>query len=477
MSADGERARTILCVDDDDATRRAIEMMLRRLGYEVLGAPSALGALQALASARIDLVISDMRMPQLGGMELLELMQQEGYTAPVIMLTGHGSIELAVAAMKAGAINFLTKPIGFEQLEITVEHALDVCRLRDENAALRAEVVTHRAKTDIVGESVALSRALEKVKAAATSRATVLLQGESGTGKELLARAIHELSDRSGRPFVRINCAAMPDGLIESTLFGHERGAFTGAVKRTLGAFERADGGTLLLDEITEMRLDLQSKLLRVLQEREFERVGGSAPIHVDVRIVATTNRELGAEVAAGRFRHDLFYRLNVFPIVIPPLRERIEDIPLLAHRFAAHAAAEGKKTIDGFAPDALELLRSYGWPGNVRELQHAVERAVILATEPVLKAHHFAQLRGSARPAIGIAEASAVSGVPPEVQDDRHAFRFETLSLADIERQVVERSLIVAKGNRTRAAELLGVDVRTLRRKLNPADESEGTA
>ncbi|MDB4898689.1 MAG: sigma-54 factor interaction protein [Gemmatimonadetes bacterium] len=469
-AAVAEPKPTILCVDDDDATRTVIMAMLRRLGYEVLGATGVLGALQTLAVSRVALVISDMRMPQLSGLDLLELMRQEGYETPVILLTGHGSIEQAVTAMRAGAVNYLTKPILLAQLEVTVAQALEVARLRDENAALRLEVQSQRSSHDIVGESAAITRALESVRAAATSRATVLLQGESGTGKELLARAIHQSSDRSRRPFVRINCAAMPEGLIESTLFGHERGAFTGAVKRVLGAFERADGGTLLLDEITEMRVDLQSKLLRVLQEREFERVGGSSHIRVDVRVVATTNRDLKAEVMAGRFREDLYYRLNVFPIIVPPLRDRVDDIPLLAHRFAAHAAAEGHKTIDGFAPETLELLRRYPWPGNVRELQHAVERAVILATGPILHPHNFPQLRVDALAALGSLGAATPPEATVDTADGGHPFRFRDLQLAAIEREVVERALALVDGNRTRAAELLGVDVRTLRRKLNPA-------
>ena len=463
----GTAAPTILCVDDDEATGGAVAMMLGRLGYHTVTSPGVLEALQVLARQKTALVISDMQMPQLSGLDLLEVMQQQGDATPVILLTGHGSIEHAVAAMRAGATNYLTKPISFEQLEITVAHALEVGRLRTENATLRAELHTRRTDHDIVGGSPALARALEQVKAAATSRATVLLKGESGTGKELLARAIHQLSDRADGPFVRINCAALPEGLIESTLFGHERGAFTGAVKRVLGAFERADTGTLLLDEVTEMRVDLQPKLLRVLQERELERVGGSDTIRVDVRVVATTNRSLTDEVAAGRFRQDLFYRLNVFPIVVPALRDRAEDVPLLAHRFAAHAAAEGRKAIEGFTPDALALLRSHPWPGNVRELQHAVERAVILAGGPLLEPRHFPELQGARSQSAEPARAPLLAADAEETPG--HAFRFPRLTLVDIEQEVIAYALRHSEGNRTRAAELLGLDVRTLRRKLNP--------
>ncbi|HEY5060649.1 MAG TPA: sigma-54 dependent transcriptional regulator [Gemmatimonadaceae bacterium] len=474
---------TILCVDDDEQIRRAIEAMLRRLGYDVTAVADVKTAVQSLGGARFDLVITDMQMPMLGGMDLLDLMRQDGDETPVLMLTGHGTIEQAVAAIKAGAANFLTKPVTLDQLALTVEQALAQSRLREENAALRREVQTHRSDHEIVGESVALLRLMESVRAAATSRATVLLQGESGTGKELLARAIHEQSDRARGPFVRINCAAMPEGLIESTLFGHERGAFTGAFKRSIGAFERADGGTLLLDEVSEMRLDLQPKLLRVLQEREFERVGGAGTITTDVRVVATTNRTLANEVSEGRFRQDLYYRLSVFPIEVPPLRDRLDDIPLLAHRFAARAAAEAKKQIDGFAPETIELLRQQPWPGNIRELQHAVERAVILATEPVLRPYLFAQFRSA--PAVdddnsliyrSCNSAATSSGAETGAADGAgtHVFMFGGLTLADIERLVIDRALATADGNRTQAAQLLGIDVRTLRRKLNGAASPE---
>src|SRR5690348_6207061 len=272
-------------------------------------------------------------MPGLTGLEFLSLLQREGYDVPLIMMTRYASIEHAVAAIKAGAVDYITKPVRAAQLELAVEQALELVRLRRENAALKREIMETRSERQIIGESQAIRRALQAAASAAPTRATVLLQGESGTGKELFARAIHELSERRDKPFIKLNCAALPEGLVESALFGHERGAFTGALKRVEGAFERAHGGTLLLDEISEMRLDLQAKLLRVLQEQEFERVGGTSPIRVDVRVIATTNRDLAAEAAAGRFRQDLFFRLSVLPIALPPLRDRPGDIPLLAHR------------------------------------------------------------------------------------------------------------------------------------------------
>jgi DNA-binding NtrC family response regulator len=390
----------VLVVDDEAVVRAATVRMLERAGHEPVTAEGVAAALQLLRRERVDVVVADWQMPLLDGFDLLELMKVEGLTAPVVMVTAFGGVANAVAAIKAGAVNYLLKPFQSEELELALAQALSVAKLRDENAALLREVQSRRGAVEIVGESFALRKLLESIAAAARSRATVLLQGESGTGKELLARAIHDQSDRRDKPFVRINCAALPEGLVESTLFGHERGAFTGALKRSLGAFERANGGTLLLDEISEMRVDLQPKLLRVLQEREVDRLGGAGPVQVDVRVIATTNRDLAAEAAAGRFRQDLYYRVSVFPIVVPPLRDRREDIPLLAYKFAARAAAEAGKSFQGFAPDALELLRDHSWPGNVRELQHAVERAVILSTDPTLQASLFAQVTLPASPA-----------------------------------------------------------------------------
>jgi transcriptional regulator with PAS, ATPase and Fis domain len=311
------------------------------------------------------------------------------------------------------------------------------------------------------------------VTTAAPTRATVLLEGESGTGKELFARAIHDASDRRDGPFIKLNCAALPEGLVESALFGHEKGAFTGAIKRVEGAFERAHLGTLLLDEVSEMRLDLQAKLLRVLQEQEFERVGGSSPIKVDVRIIATTNRNLATHAAQGHFRQDLFFRLSVLPISLPPLRDRPGDIPLLAHRFAVRIANEIGKEIRGLAPETVELLQRYEWPGNVRELQHAVERAVILSPDSMLQPAAFDGQRFGLTPrgtgpvparSPATAALDGLSGVA--VPDG--AVVLTSLDVGDAESRLIERALAVSGGNRTRAAELLGISVRTLRNKLN---------
>jgi len=468
---------TILHVDDEPSVGLLLEDTLVRAGHRPASAANVVEALQVLAREHVDLIISDYDMVGLTGLEFLSLLQREGYDVPLIMLTEYASTEHAVAAIKAGAIDYVTKPVKPQQLELAVERALEFMRLRRENETLRREVMDFRNERQI-GDSVGLRRILQTVAMAAPTRATVLLQGESGTGKELLARAIHDQSDRRDKPFIKLNCAAVPDGLIESALFGHERGAFTGAVKRVEGAFERANRGTLLLDEISEMKLELQAKLLRALQEQEFERVGGTSPIRVDVRVIATTNRDLAADVAAGAFRQDLYDRLSVIPIVIPPLRDRVEDISSLAYRFAMRSAAEIRKEITGISQEALALLAAYPWPGNVRELQHAVERAVILSREPVLQAHAFdgqqlglvhplarqapartAALSGGATPG---GAASIGGSVPP------NAVVLTSLDIDEAEAALIRRALEVAKGNRTRTAELLGISVRTLRNKLN---------
>lgn len=457
---------TVLIVDGDASARGALTKSLARFGHDTVHAGGAAEALQTLAAHHIDLVICDWQIPGLDGLELLRLLREEHRDVPVIMLTAFGTIEHAVTAMRAGATHYLTKPYQQEQLQLTVEQALAVARLREENRALLRELQGRRSEHEIIGDGPVIRKLLESVASAAASRATVLIQGEHGTGKELIGRAIHAQSDRREGPFVRMNCAALPQALVESTLFGHEKGAITGAPKRVLGAFERANGGTLLLDEISEIPLELQPRLLRVLEERELERVGGAGPIKVDVRIVATTNRQLDAEVRAGRFREDLYQRLAAFPITVAPLRDRREDIPALAHRFVARAASEAGKEIQGFASDALELLTSLEWPGNVRELQQAVERAVILTTEPVLRGHLFAGLRALA--AADGARDNGASTPVPGATDGSHVLALPSLDLMEVERRVIEHALVLSKGNRTRAAQLLGINVRTLRRKLN---------
>src|SRR5687768_129985 len=460
----------ILYVDDEPAVGLILQDTLERLGHIAIGATNVPEALGALSRRDIDLIISDFRMPGLSGLEFLELLREQGRDVPLIMVTGYGTIEHAVAAIKAGAADYITKPLQVDQLQHAVSQALELSRLKRENQALRDEVMEIRAAREIVAKSPAMRQVLQTVSTAAPTRATILLQGESGTGKELLARAIHDQSDRRDRAFVKLNCAAMPEGLVESALFGHEKGAFTGAIKRVEGAFERAHGGTLLLDEITEMRLDLQSKLLRVLQEQEFERVGGTSTIKVDVRIVATTNRNLALAVESGAFRRDLFYRLSVMPIHIPPLRERFEDIPILAHHFAQQTAADLHREITAIAPDALVLLQRYEWPGNVRELQHAVERAVILTQGTALIASSFDTIRAALS-----GPRSSMPGVPAAPTSGPDGVLLSSLDLDDAEATLIERALQVTGGNRTRAAELLGVTDRTLRNKLARQRETTG--
>ena len=478
---------TILYVDDEPSVGLILDDTLRRAGHEPIGATNVPQALQALAQGRIDLIISDYRMPGLTGLEFLAMIQREGYDVPLIMLTGYASIEHAVSSIKAGAVDYITKPVRPQQLELAVDQALQLVRLKRENEALLREVMELRHERQIVGDSMAIRRIMQTVATAAPTRATVLLQGESGTGKELFARAIHDQSDRSDKPFIQLNCAALPEGLVESALFGHEKGAFTGAIKRVEGAFERANRGTLLLDEISEMRLDLQAKLLRVLQEQEFERVGGTAQIRVDVRIIATTNRNLAAEAAAGTFRQDLYYRLSTIPIAIPPLRERKDDIPALAYRFALRTAADTGKTITSITPEGLELLQQYDWPGNIRELQHVVERAVILSTDETIQPHAFEGFRFGLAHSLGgpLTDAQRAMTQDAEValasragQDDGVLVKLTSLNVEEAERQLIEKALAMTNNNRTRASELLGISIRTLRNKLNvPADTDEAKA
>ncbi len=470
FDASSTRMATILCVDDDESISILLAETLKQAGHEPLNAANVPDALAMLARGNVDLIISDYRMPGNTGLDLLAHLEREGIDTPVIMMTGYASIEHAVASIKAGAVDYITKPVRAAQLALAVEQALELVRLRRENAALKREIMETRSERQIIGESQAIRRALQAAASAAPTRATVLLQGESGTGKELFARAIHELSDRRDKPFIKLNCAALPEGLVESALFGHERGAFTGALKRVEGAFERAHGGTLLLDEISEMRLDLQAKLLRVLQEQEFERVGGTSPIRVDVRVIATTNRDLAAEATAGRFRQDLFFRLSVIPVRIPALRERLDDIPMLALRFALRAAADAGKDVAGISPDALALLQQHEWPGNVRELQHVIERAVIMSSDPVLQARSLdaETFRNGRSDGVQRATVTATNGAVNGSGALNGGVVLTSLSLDHAEEVLIAKALEVTGRNRTRAAALLGISVRTLRYKLN---------
>jgi DNA-binding NtrC family response regulator len=442
---------TILCVDDEPSVAVLVERALREVGHEPILANSVAEAMKVVDWRAPDLIISDYSMPNETGLDLLRRLREGSYEIPVIIVTGYASVENAVTSMRHGAVDYLTKPVRAESLRIAVNQALEVVRLRRENEAFRLELRSLRGQRAIVGESDALRLVLDVIATVAPTRATVLLQGESGTGKELFARALHDASPRADKPFIILNCAAMPSNLVESALFGHEKGAFTGATSRFRGAFERADGGSLLLDEISEMQLDLQAKLLRVVQEQEFERVGGDETINVDVRIIATTNRNLEEETNTGRFRADLFYRLSVVPIHTPSLRERRADIPRLANYFLKRAAEQEGKEPTSIEQRALDILQAYDWPGNVRELAHAVERAWILSGGRRLRAEDF---RLPVSPAWSN-PASQSADLP--------------LNLEELERVAIERALEETGGHRSRAAKLLGISERTLRNKLKP--------
>jgi len=447
---------TILCIDDEPSVGVTLEHALAEFGHQAILANSVNEGLKVLAQQSVDLILSDYRMPDATGLDLLEALRQQGFEVPVIIMTGYSSIEHAVLSMRHGAVDYLTKPLRQETLRIAVTNALEVNRLRRENDEFRRELSSLRGPRTIVGESEALRAVMETIAAVAPTRATVLLEGESGTGKELFARALHEQSPRRDQPFVTVNCAALPEGLVESALFGHERGAFTGANARAHGAFERAHRGTLLLDEISEMRLDLQPKLLRAIQEQEIERVGGHQLLKVDVRIVATTNRDLLAEIRANRFRRDLYYRLSVMPIRTPTLRERLDDVPLLAEYFVRNAAASLGIKPPEIPPETLELLQRRTWQGNIRELANVIERAVILCRGGRLLPDAVSEVQG-----IGFA-----TGVPAPVPGVPAA---APINLKALEQIAIERALAATSGHRTRAAELLGISERTLRNKLRP--------
>jgi DNA-binding NtrC family response regulator len=471
---------TILCVDDEPSVAVLVEGMLNRMGHRVVLATSVEEAVCCVAQRPLDLVVVDWEMPRAGALDLMRNLQEEGLQLPVVVMSGQPNVDEAVRAVRAGALDYIAKPVVFKRLEVAVQHALELRSIRSQRQRSEAALHTANNARALVGQSPAFKHVVELVRTAAPIRASVLLEGESGTGKEVLARALHHWSKRATGPFIAVNCAAMPEGLIESALFGHEKGAFTGAAARVPGAFERADGGTLLLDEISEMRLDLQAKLLRAIQEQEFERVGGTQPVRVDVRIVATTNRNLRAEVQAGRFRADLYYRLNVLPVTVPPLRERREDIPLLVEHFVQLHARAHSLRLPEISTKAMALLMQHNWPGNVRELAHAVERALILARGGrVLLPSHFPDLSpGDPGPASSYL-SHVTPGSLPVVElaqpalarelsgSDSGPYPVDLYDLNELERIAIARALEATNGNRCRAAKLLGISERTLRNKL----------
>jgi len=451
---------TLLVADDDPGLRESLERTLTREGYRVVLASDGRAALERVQAGGVDLIVTDLRMPGLTGLELLRAAKAIMPDVDVILLTAFGTVEEAVKAMKDGAYDFLTKPFRREQLIKLVDKALERRDLIEQNKALKKQLEDIRAKGQMIGSSPSFRRMLTLVEQVADSSATILIQGESGAGKELVARTVHERSGRRNGPFVAVNCAALPETLLESELFGYEKGAFTGAAGRKDGRFELANGGTLFLDEVADLSLVTQPKILRMLQEGEFERLGGTRTIQVDVRIVAATNQDLADMVKERRFREDLYYRLNVITVRVPPLRERHEDIRLLAQHYLRVYAAKNGRTLDGFSNEALERLESYRWPGNVRELENLIERMVLLARKDRIDAEDLPEeIAGVKRPPRdAILE---VVGTP----------------LADVEQRLLDETLRITGGNKTQAAKLLGIDVRTVARKLERRedDQTEG--
>jgi two-component system NtrC family response regulator len=447
---------TILVVDDEINYLTVMEALLGEAGYEVVTAPSAIEALKIVAAADLDLVLTDMKMPKMSGIELLDEVARLYPDLPVIIMTAYGTVEKAVTAMKKGAFDYILKPFKNEEILVTVAKALDHRHLILKNRLLNQELDKKYGFPNIVGESKSMQEILALVKRVAQSRATVLVTGESGTGKELIARAIHQCSTRAPRSFISVNCAALTETLLESELFGHERGAFTHAVAMRKGRFELADGGTLFMDEVAEMSQALQVKLLRVLQEMEFERVGGTRTIKVDVRVLAASNRDLKEEVEAGRFREDLFYRLNVVHLHLPPLRQRQEDIPLLAGHFINKYVQENLRDKTRITPEALKLLVQYSWPGNIRELENVMERAVILCSNNTITAQDL--------PA-ELAPAPSESRLDIDRFIPLHTPLPEALDA--IEEQMIRRALEKSGQVQVRAAEILGITKSLLQYKL----------
>ncbi len=441
--------RNILIVDDEHSMRDFLESSLAPK-FKVHVAKDGFEGLAILLKEKIDVVLSDVQMPVRGGLELLADIKTElDYSPVVIMMTAFGSIEGAVEATRNGATDYLTKPFGLDQLNHVLDKCLEHEQLVSENRSLRKNISTKSKKHGLLGNNHHMVQLREKIAMVADSRGTVMLQGESGTGKEVVAQAIHYSGPRRNGPFIRLNCAAIPETLLESELFGYERGAFTGALASTKGKFELANGGTLLLDEISEMPFAMQAKLLRVLQEKEFMRLGSKYTTKSDVRIIATTNRNLKEEIKARNFREDLYFRLNVIPMVVVPLRQRKDDVPLLANHFCQVFCAENDKSLLPITEAAMRKLVAMDWPGNVRQLQNVIERAVILNTNPEITEESF-----------GLSDEMNTSDETASLDTD--------MTLRDMERELILRKLTRTQGNRTMAALELGISVRTLRNKLN---------
>ena len=460
----------VLVIDDDPAVRDVLQETLTQEGYAVSLAGDGAEGIQVAKETTVQIVVTDFQLPDIDGLEIIDRLTRLDAKIIPIMMTGFGTIETAVRAMKSGAFDFITKPFDPETVAVVVRKAVEFHRLRQENHLLRKAVRDQYRLEQLVGVSEPIRQVLDFVQKVADSDSTVLIQGESGTGKELVARMLHFNSLRKDRPLVPVNCGAIPENLLESELFGHEKGAFTGATHTRMGRFELANGGTIFLDEIGEMSLPLQVKILRVLQEREFERVGGNRTIQVDVRIIAATNQDLESLVEEKRFRHDLFYRLNVIPIVIPPLRERRSDIPLLIDHFLARFNQTKHTEISGIAPDALRLLTEYDWPGNIRELENMIERLVVLKKQGILAAADLPEK---------ICRKTAAS----ELKEQFIPFNEDGINLSreveQYENHLIIEALRKANGVTTRAAQLLHLNRTTLVEKLkrkgvNPRSHSE---
>jgi two-component system response regulator HydG len=442
-------SKAILVVDDEESHRMMLRAHLEEDGFEVVEASDGHEAVQRVENRFFDLVLIDIRMPKMDGMEALRQIKHFNPSIPVIMMTAYGSIDSAVETLKSGAEDYLTKPLDMDELLIKVHRSLRFRQLEEENLLHRERLGTRFDFSSIIGKSPRMKELFEMLSMVAPTDATVLLLGESGTGKEIVANAIHQNSQRMEMPYVKVSCAALPETLLESELFGHERGAFTGAMSKKKGRFELADSGTIFLDEIGEMSLLTQTKILRVIQEMEFESVGGTKTIQVDVRIITATNKDLDEEVRKGRFREDLYYRLNVVPITIPPLRERKEDIPILAEHFLRIYREKNRRTITGFEPRVMDAFIRYPWPGNVRELENIVERTVIMCRRDMISTHDLPPTITGSQQQEG--ESEFISGP----------------KLEDVEREAIVRTLRHTGGNRTRTAIVLGITRKTLQNKI----------
>ncbi len=450
MSDDAKKARTqvrVLVADDEPSARSGMATLLREEGFEVILAEDGTSALARFQETGPDVLVTDLRMPGMDGIELMRRVREADPDIIAVLVTAYADVETAVRAMQEGAEHYLTKPIQLDELLLVIRRALERRKLKTETTELRARLKDRLRFDNIVGNSPAIQEVFNVIEQVAPTKASVLITGESGTGKELVAQAIHENSPRSHAPFVKLHCAALAETILESELFGHEKGSFTGAVGRREGRFKQADGGTLFLDEIGEISPSIQVKLLRFLQERAFERVGGNETLKVDVRIIAATNRDLAGEVAAGKFREDLFYRLNVVNIEMPPLRARPSDLLPLANHFLERFARENGKEIEGFSDDAIERITTYRWPGNIRELENVIERAVVMCDSPKLSAKHL---------------PAGVGAAP------RGAVRIPGSTLAEIERHSILTTLEACGGRTSAAAQMLDISVRKIQYKLH---------